>query len=98
MINVKVLTEFEIKEIAYQTCYLMINGWKRYNITYELLEKERPDLQYEDKDHIWMKEITEWIGAGFECHLIWHNGDEKVSSYFTLNEAYHHQIKKKLNV
>ena len=96
MTNIKVLNEYEIKEIAYQTSYLMMNGWKRYNVTYDLLEKERPDLNYEDKDHIWMKEIHEFVGAGLERHEISHYNGAKISSYFTLNEAYHHQLKRSL--
>jgi len=96
MTNIKVLNEFEIKEIAYQTCYLMMHGWKRYNVTYDLLEKERPDLPYEEKDHVWMKEITEFVGAGLECHEISYYNGTKISSYFTLSEAYHRQLKKSL--
>ena len=99
MTTVKFLTEFEVKEIAYRTSYLMINGWKRYSVTYDLLEKERPDLQYEEKDHIWIKEMTEFVGTNFECHVIDYNftSEKKVSHYFTLNEAYHHQMKKSLS-
>ena len=99
MTTVKVLNEFEVKEIAYQTCYLMMHGWKRYIVTYDVLEKERPDLEYEDKDHLWMKEITECIGGtkiskGFETQLTEYY--KKPSPYFTLDEAYYYEMSKLL--
>jgi hypothetical protein len=102
-INFTGLTEFEAKEIAYQTCFLMMNGWKKMHLTYDLFEKERPDLyfnkrkdvdsRFEERNHLWTKgdyvaEVSyQPNGWGYET---------KTSKYFTLEEAYNHQIKQNL--
>jgi len=91
------LTDFEVKEISYQTFFLMMNGWKKMHLTYDLFEKERPDLYFdkrkdidsrlEERNHMWVKEDYKF---DFEQPMI---PSIKYSKYFTLNEAYHHQIK-----
>lgn len=49
------MTEYDIQDIAYQTCYLIKTGWARAKIDYALFEKERPDLSIDDKDFLWVK-------------------------------------------
>lgn len=100
-INFTGLTEFEAKEIAYQTCFLMMNGWQKARLNYDLFEKERPDLyfdkrkgvdlRFEERNHLWIK-------SDYMAEVSYHpNGfqfETKTSKYFTLEEAYDYQINK----
>ena len=104
--------ELEIKETAYRTSYLMMNGWVRYFVTWDLLEENRPDLYHNERNdvarkNVWRKELPDAIWndpGGFESQLISVNFlkkdiypvREQMTTYFTLDEAYHHQMNKSL--
>jgi len=95
-IDIPVYSISDFKEIAYQTAYILIKGWKRVSLSYNDFSTERPDIVknsnlnvdsiFEESSNLWIKDNYK-----FEFHLSedrWNNRPPKISIYHTLEEAY----------
>ena len=106
-INFPVYTIKQFKEIAYQTSYVLMKGWKRIShLTYDDLCNERPDIYKNSNSINWNSNIINWDELDHnlwiketykvEFHLPedrWNMLPPKNSIYHTLEEAYEACIK-----
>lgn len=85
----------EIEDIAYETNYLLINGWARLKLKEIYSHEGYINLTHSYYDTLLLRGDCQnvWFKDGFKYDLVNCNNDVVSCIYFKLHDAYYQQLK-----